>query len=53
MDFSEESFKRVDAKKSALFQHIADFDHFKAWDEAKILKIEANYSKRRSVESFS
>ena len=42
----------MDVKKSALFQHIVDFDHFEAWDDAKILKIEANYSKRRSAESF-
>ena len=30
--------KRMDVKKSALCQHIVDFDHFIAWDEAKILK---------------
>ena len=28
------------------------FAHFIAWDEARILKIEANYSKRRTAESF-
>ena len=30
-------------------KHIVDFDHFIAWDEAKILKMEANYSKRRTA----
>ena len=39
-------------KKSAFCQHIVDFDHFIAWDEAKIQKIEANYSKRCPAESF-
>ena len=44
--------KRMYVKKSALCQHIVDFDHFIAWDEAKILKMEANYSKPRTAESF-
>ena len=47
-----DAVKRMDVKKSALCQHIVDFDHFIAWDKAKILKMEANYSKRRSAESF-
>ena len=32
--------------------HIVDFDHFIAWDGDKISKMEANYSKRRTAESF-
>ena len=47
-----DAVKRMDVKKSALCQHIIDFDHFIALDEAKILKMEANYSKRRAAESF-
>ena len=47
-----EAVKRMDVKKSALCQHIADFDHFIAWDEAKILQMKANCSKRRTEESF-
>ena len=37
-----DAVKRMDVKKSALCQHIVDFDHFIAWDKAKILKMEAN-----------
>ena len=33
-------------------QYIVDFDHFKKWNEAKILKTKANCSKRRTAESF-
>ena len=44
--------KRMDVKKSAVCQHIVDFNHFIAWDEAKRLKMEANYCKRRTAESF-
>ena len=49
-----DAVKRMDVKKSALCQHIVDFDHFIVWDEAKIVKKEANYrySKRRTEESF-
>ena len=47
-----DAVKRMDVKKSALCQHIVDFDHFIAWDKAQILKMEANYSKRRTAESF-
>ena len=36
----------MDVKKSALGQYITHFDHFIARDEAKIFKMEANYSKR-------
>ena len=38
--------------KSALCQHIVDFVDFITWDEAKILEMEVNYSKRRTAESF-
>ena len=31
-----DAVKRMDVKKSALYQHIVDFDHFIAWDEAKM-----------------
>ena len=44
--------KRIEVKKSALCQHVVDFDHFIAWDEAIKLKMEANYRKRRTAESF-
>ena len=47
-----DAVKRMDVKKSALCQHIVDFDHFITWDEAKILKIGGNYSKRCTTESF-
>ena len=47
-----DAVKRMDVKKSTLCQHNVDFDHFIAWDKAKILKMEANYSKRRTAESF-
>ena len=47
-----DAVKRMDVKKSALCQNIVDFDHFIAWDETKVLKMEAIYSKRRTVESF-
>ena len=30
--------KRIYVKKSALCQHIVDFDYFTAWDEAKFKK---------------
>ena len=47
-----DAVKRINLKKSPLCQHIVDFNHFVAWDEAKILKKEANYSKRCTAESF-
>ena len=42
----------MDVKKSALCQHIVGIDYFIAWDEAKILKMESNYSERRTTQSF-
>ena len=40
--------KRMDAKNSALSRYIVDFDHFIAWDKAKIFKME----QRRTTEFF-
>ena len=42
----------MNLQKSALCQHIATCDHFIAWDDAYILKIEPHYRKRRIAESF-
>jgi len=42
----------MDLKKFALCQHVANCDHFIAWDDAKILKMEQNYSKRRIAECY-
>ena len=44
--------KEMNLQKSALCQHIATCDHFIAWDDAYILKIEPHYRKRRIAESF-
>jgi len=35
----------MDLKKFALCQHVANCDHFVAWVDAKILKMEPNYNK--------
>ena len=43
-----DAVKRMDAKNSALSQYIVNFDHFIAWDEAKIFKME----QRRTTEFF-
>ena len=42
----------MDFKNSALCQHIVYFDPLIAWDEAKILKMETNYSKRSTAQTF-
>ena len=42
----------MDVKNSAMFQDIVDFYHFITWDEAKVSKMEANYSKPCTPESF-
>ena len=39
--------KEMNLQKSALCQHIVTCDHFIAWDNASILKIESHYRKRR------
>ena len=44
--------KEMNLQKSALCQHILTCDHFIAWDNASILKIEPHYRKRRIAESF-
>ena len=43
--------KEMNLQKSILCQHIATCDHFIAWDDACILKIEPHYRKRRIAES--
>jgi len=47
-----EALKGMDLKKSALCQHVTNCDHFIAWDDTKILKMEPNYSKRLSAISL-
>ena len=44
--------KDIYLQKTALCQHIATCDHFIAWDNAYIFKIEPHYRKRRIAESF-
>ena len=44
--------KEMNLQKSALCQHIVTCDHFIAWDDASILKIEPHYRKRRIAKSF-
>ena len=39
-------------KKSALSQHVVNFDHKIDWDNVKILKSESHASRRRVAESF-
>ena len=43
-----DAVKRMDVKNSALSQYTVDFDHFIAWDEAKIFKME----QRRTTKFF-
>ena len=45
--------KEMNLQKSTFCQYIATCDHFIAWDNAYILKIEPHYRKRRIAESFS
>ena len=44
--------KRMDIKKSALCQHIVDFNHFIVRNDAKILKRRSHYIKHRRAEGF-
>ena len=44
--------KTFNTKKSALSQHVMDFDHRIDWDNVKILKSESHAYRRRVVESF-
>ena len=46
-----DAVKRMDVEKSALCQHVVDFDHFIARAEAKIVKLKVNYSKRRTAKN--
>ena len=39
-------------KKSALSQHVMEFDHRIDWDNVKILKSESHAYRRRVAESF-
>ena len=42
----------VNTKKSALSQHVMDFDHRIDWDNVKILKSESHAYRRCVAESF-
>ena len=44
--------KTFNTKKSALSQHVVDFDHKIDWDNVKILKSESHTYRRRVAESF-
>ena len=44
--------KEMNLQNSTLCQHIATCDHFIAWDNAYVLKIEPHYRKRRIAEKF-
>ena len=47
-----DSVKTFNTKKSALSQHVMDFDHRIDWDNVKILKSESHAYRRRVAESF-
>ena len=47
-----DAIKTFNTKKSALSQHVMDFDHSIDWDNAKILKSEPHVYRRRIAESF-
>ena len=44
--------KTFNTKKSALSQHVVEFDHRIDWDNVKILKSESHAYRRRVAESF-
>ena len=44
--------KTFNTKKSAVSQHVIDFDHKIDWDNVKILKSESHAYRRRVAESF-
>ena len=44
--------KNFDLKKSALYQHVAENDHFIDWDNAKILRRKPHRHKRRIAEGY-
>ena len=43
---------RLNTKKSALSQHVMEFDHRIDWDNVKILKSESHAYRRHVAESF-
>ena len=47
-----DAVKTFNTKKSALSQHVMDFNHRIDWDNVKILKSESYAYKRRVAESF-
>ena len=47
-----DAVKTFNTKKSALSQHVMDFDHRIDWDNVKILKSESHAYRRRVAESF-
>ena len=47
-----DAVKTFNTKKSALSQHVMDFDHRIHWDNVKILKSESHAYRRRVAESF-
>ena len=49
-----DAVKTFNTKKSALSQHVMDFDHTRRidWDNVKILKSESHAYRRRVAESF-
>ena len=47
-----DTVKTFSTKKSALCQHVMDFDHGINWDNVKILKSETHAYRRRIAESF-
>ena len=47
-----DAVKTFNTKKSALSQHVMEFDHRIDWDNVKILKSEPHAYRRRVAESF-
>ena len=47
-----DAVKTFNTKKSALSQHVIDFDRKIDWDNVKILKSESHAHRRRVAESF-
>ena len=47
-----DAVKTFNTKKSALSQHVMDFDHRIDWDNVKILKSESHAYRRLVAESF-
>ena len=47
-----DAVKNFDLKKSELCQHVAESDDFIDWDNAKILRRESHWHKRRIAEGY-